>query len=129
MMSCPVSEVETQPTTRFGAGYRAAGRNDIRRIFRTLGRESDPSLEMARFFGMFIDPIVKHRHVVSVCKTTILRTPSGTEPSQPVLQKRFKNLSGNFPVCHQAVFMFMQVRFLVDLKVVKIRILKLVSVK
>jgi len=78
---------------------------------------------------MFIDPIVEHRDVVGVCKTTILRTPTGTEPSQAVLQKCFKNFSGNFPVCHQAVFMFMQIRFFVDLKVVKIRILELVFVK
>ena len=72
---------------------------------------------------MFIDPIVEHRHVVGVSQTTILRTPAGTEPSQAVLQKRFENLPGDFPMCHQPVFMFMKIRFFMDLKVVKIRIL------
>src|SRR5262245_28969781 len=86
-------------------------------------------LEMAQCFAMLIDPIVEHRDVISVRKTTILRTPTETEPSQPVLQKRFKYLSGDFPVCHQAVFMFMQIRFFMDLKVVKIRIFKLIFVK
>ena len=37
--------------------------------------------------------------------------------------------SGRLPMCHQPVFMFMKIRFFVDLKVVKVRILKLIFFK
>jgi hypothetical protein len=78
---------------------------------------------------VLINPLVKHRHVVSVSETAIVRTPAGTEPSQAVLQKRFENLAGDLSVRHQTVFMIMKIRFFMDLKVVKIRILKLIFFK
>jgi hypothetical protein len=78
---------------------------------------------------MFIDPIVKHGYVVGVSEAAILRTPARAVPGQAVLQQGLEDHSGHLSVRHQAVFMFMKVSFLVDLKIMEIRRLNVVFFK
>ena len=78
---------------------------------------------------MLVNSIVKHGYVVGVSETAILWAPTGAIPSQAVPQQGLEDHSGHLSVRQQAVFMFMKIRFFVDLKIVEIRFLNVVFFK
>jgi len=70
--------------------------------------------------GVPVDPVVEQGDEIRVGETGILGGPSGARPHQTVFQHGLEHQLGHLAVGHEALFVFVEVRFLVDLKVVQL---------
>lgn len=79
-----------------------------------LGKMSQP-------FGVAINAVMKERDIICIREATILRTPTRPRPGQAVLQERFENSPRDFAMGHQAFLVLLEIGFLMDLEIMKIR--------
>ena len=77
-------------------------------------------LEMTEFAGVFIDAVMKKRDVIGVGQTAVFGSPTGAGPGETIFQHRLKDYAGDLTMRHQAVFMLVEIGFLVYLEIVQI---------